>query len=128
MKTIVLTGLAIAACVFALEANAAACSIVPPANASNTLLATLAKVSRVDAERVALKAVKTSHKKTVKSAELEAEGGCLIWSFDIGVAGSRMTHEVAVDAGNAAVLSVNTESPAQEADEARADSTGHASH
>jgi hypothetical protein len=128
MKTSIFC-IAVATSAFALSAHAAtACSIVPPAHASDAALAKLAKVSKAKAKQAALDAVTKPGKKTVKSAELEAEHGCLIWSFDIGIAGSRLTHEVAIDAGNAAVLAVTTESSAQEADEARADSAGHPSH
>lgn len=129
MKTSVLC-LAIATSAVASGAHAATtCSIVPPAHASAGQLAALAKVSKAKAEHAALGAVTNPGKKTIKSAELEAEHGCLIWSFDIGIAGSKLTHEVAIDAGAAAVLSVTTESAAQEADEARAESKpAHAHH
>ncbi|MBS0571518.1 MAG: hypothetical protein JSS28_12970 [Proteobacteria bacterium] len=121
--------LAASASAFALGTRAAtACSVSPPAHANARQLATLAKVPKARAEHVALKAVTNAGRKTIQSAELEAEGGCLIWSFDIGLAGSAVTHEVAVDAGDAAVLSVKTESPAQEADEARADAKDHGRH
>ena len=122
MKTSILC-LAIAASAVAVGAHAAAaCSIVPPANASAAQLAALATVSKADAEQAALGAVTNPGKRTVNSEALEAEHGCLIWSFEIGIAGSELTYQVAIDAGNAAVLSVTTETPAQEADEARAES------
>ena len=94
-----------------------ACSIHPPGHAAAAQLAALSKVAQSTAARTALDAVKQAGKKTIKSAELEAEHGCLIWSFDIGMAGSRLTHEVAIDAGTGAVLSATTETTAQEADE-----------
>ncbi|MBU6199346.1 MAG: hypothetical protein KGI64_08590 [Xanthomonadaceae bacterium] len=101
------------------SARAETCSIHPPAHATDKQLAALAKVPQSTARKVALDSLKQPGAKHVKSAELEAEHGCLIWSFDIGIAGSNLTHEVAVDAGNAAIVSSTTENPAQEADEAR---------
>ena len=101
------------------SARAATCSIHPPAHATDKQLAALARVPRSTARKVALDSLKQPGAKHVKSAELEAEHGCLIWSFDIGIARSNLTHEVAVDAGNAAIVSSTTENPAQEADEAR---------
>ena len=60
---------------------------------------------------------KDSSKATVKEAELEAEHGCLVYSFDIGVAGRTGIQEVQVDAGNGKVLSSKHESPKAEAAE-----------
>lgn len=101
------------------SAATSGCSIHAGRHADARQLAALAKVSRAKATTVALDAVKTKRRKVLRSAELEAEHGCLIWSFDIGVTGSAVTHEVAVDAGDARVLSITTENAAQEADEAR---------
>ena len=101
------------------SARAGTCSIPPPAHATDKQLAALARVSQPTARKVALDSLKQPGAKHVKSAELEAEHDCLIWSFDIGIAGSNLTHEVAVDAGNAAIVSSTTENRAQEADEAR---------
>jgi uncharacterized membrane protein YkoI len=39
------------------------------------------------------------------TAELEVEDGCLVYSFDIAVAGdSKGKHEIEVDAGNGRIL------------------------
>jgi hypothetical protein len=103
-------------------AVAAGCSIQPPKHASHQQLAALAKVSKTNATRTALDAVKQPGTKRIKSAELESENQCLIWSFDIGIAGSKVTHEVAIDAGTGTVLSATTETAAQEADELRGES------
>ena len=77
-----------------------------------------AKVSRADAEKSALAKVPGG---TIKDGELEKEKGKLIWSFDIAIPGSADIKEVAVDALNGAVLSVNTETPADQAKEAAED-------
>ncbi len=55
---------------------------------------------------------------TVKSEELEREGGRLIYSYDIVVPGRPGIEEVHVDANTGAVLSVEHEGPAAEAAEA----------
>jgi uncharacterized membrane protein YkoI len=46
---------------------------------------------------------------TIVGAELESEHGCLIWSFDVRIAGKSGVQEVHVDAGNGNVLSVKHE-------------------
>lgn len=57
----------------------------------------------------------------VQAAELEQEDGKLIYSFDIKVPGKAGIEEVAVDAKTGKVLSVEHETPTDEATEARAD-------
>ena len=57
----------------------------------------------------------------IQAAEIEEEKGKLIYSFDIKVAGKKGIEEVAVDAKTGAVLSVEHESAATEAREAKAD-------
>ena len=43
-----------------------------------------------------------------KKSELEVEDGCLVYSFDIEVAGdSKGHHEIEVDAGNGRILSTD---------------------
>lgn len=129
MKISVLAGLLAATFAVSASAHQAACSIIPPAHASDAQLTALAKVTKDSAQATALRSIKQAGKPTIKSAELEAEHGCLIWSFDIGIAGSATTHEVAIDAGNGKVLSVTSETPAQEAAEASNDShPGNAKH
>ena len=81
-------------------------------------LASMAKVSRAAAEQTALAKVPGG---TIKDGELEKEKGKLIWSFDISVPGSADIKEVAVDAISGAVLSVETETPAQQAKEKEED-------
>jgi uncharacterized membrane protein YkoI len=81
-------------------------------------LAASAKVPRADAEATALSKVPGG---LIKDGELEKEKGRLIWSFDISIPGSQDIKEVAVDAITGAVVSVDTETPAQQAKEAAED-------
>ena len=97
------------------------CSVHPPKGATKAELAKLAKVSQADAERTATAVFKNPSDVAVADSELEAEHGCLIWSFDLKVKGSGGVHEVQVDAGNGKVLSSTHESPAKEAAEKKND-------
>lgn len=58
---------------------------------------------------------------TLASGELEAEGGCLIYSFDIRVPGKKSIIEVTVDAGTGKVLSQKSEGPKAQVAETAAD-------
>jgi len=69
------------------------------------------KVSRADAERVALAKVPGG---TVKEAELEKEHGRLIWSFDITKPGSKTITEVHVDANTGEIAATEEEDQAHE--------------
>jgi len=73
-----------------------------------------AKVSRADAERVALARVPGG---TIKEGELEKEHGKLIWSFDITTMDSKDITEVGVDAITGTVVSMEKETADQEAKE-----------
>jgi len=73
-----------------------------------------AKVSKADAEKIALAKAPGG---TIKEGELEKEKGKLIWSFDISIPGSTDIKEVQVDAITGEVVSVETETAAQEAKE-----------
>ena len=74
------------------------------------------KISMKKAKAIALKKVPDGK---IESAELENEGGKLIYSFDIkGAAGIT---EVNVDAINGKVVAVQNESPAKEAAEKKAE-------
>jgi hypothetical protein len=116
-----ITGLALAflVAVGAATSSAAAptCSIHPKNGATKEELAAMAKVTQADAQKGALATFKDPSKATVKSAELEAEHGCLVYSFDIEVAGKTGVQEVQIDAGNGKVLSNKHESPKAEAAE-----------
>ena len=73
-----------------------------------------AKVSRADAEKTALTKAPNG---TIKEGELEKEHGKLIWSFDITTPDSKDITEVAVNAMTGDVVSVEKETPKQQAKE-----------
>ena len=77
-----------------------------------------AKVAKVDAEKTALSKVPGG---TIKEGELEKEKGKLIWSFDIAIPGTTDIKEVQVDAITGEVVSVETETAAQQAKEKSGD-------
>jgi len=77
-------------------------------------LAARAKISLDSAKAVALARVPGG---TISGGELEDEGGQLIYSFDIAVAGQPGVEEVWVDAIAGDVISVEHEGPAKEAAE-----------
>lgn len=87
--------------------------LATPAHAGNkdkqAKLAAKAKISKADAEKIALAQVSNG---TVKDAELEKEHGKLIWSFDIATPGSADITEVQVNAKTGKVESVEKETPA----------------
>lgn len=91
------------------------CSIHPPKTASDAQLRSMAKVSKAKAERIALERV--GHGARISSAEIEAEQGCLIWSFDLRVPGRKGVEEVNLDAGNGKILGVHHESASAESSE-----------
>jgi hypothetical protein len=111
-----------ASLLISLGANAAGlpCSIHPKKDTAEADLPALAKVTQADAESTALKAVNVASA-VVSSGELEAEGGCLIYSFDIRIPGKKSIVEVAVDAGTGKVLSKKHESVTAQAAEKAAD-------
>jgi Peptidase propeptide and YPEB domain len=84
--------------------------LVSPAVAGEKLESE-AKVLRTTAERIAL--TKTPDGK-IKDAELEREGGRLIWSFDIATKGTKAITEVHVDAKTGDVLQIEREGVAGE--------------
>lgn len=77
-----------------------------------------ARVSEADARASALASVPGG---SVKSRELEKEGGRLIWTFDIARPPVRGMTEVHVDAKTGKVIAVKKETAAQEAAEAKAE-------
>ena len=58
----------------------------------------------------------------IEKAELEREGGKLVYSFDISTGAKPGIDEVQVDAVDGSVVSVKHEDPAAEAAEAKQDS------
>ena len=99
----------------ALLAAGAPCSVHAKKGAKKEKLAAMAKVNADDARKTALASLKDPAKATVKDSELEVERGCLIYSFDIAIAGRSGIQEIQVDAGNGAILSSGHESPKAEA-------------
>lgn len=73
-----------------------------------------ARISQAQAQTIALARVPNG---TIKEGDLEKEKGILIWSFDIATPGSPNITEVAVDAHSGQVVSVDVETPAQQAAE-----------
>ena len=77
-----------------------------------------AKIDMATARRTALAKVPNGK---VLSEELEQEGGRLVFSFDIRPGSSKDIEEVQIDARDGSVVSMQRESPAQQAEEARQD-------
>jgi uncharacterized membrane protein YkoI len=73
-----------------------------------------AKISKEQAQQTALAKAPGG---TVKEGELEKEKGKIIWSFDIATPDSKDITEVGVDAITGEVLSVEKETPEQQAKE-----------
>ena len=90
--------------------------LVSAAGASQDALKAQAKVTETNARATALAKVPGG---TVQSAELEIEHGKLVWSFDIKDLKSPDVIEVQVDAKTG--VSKKTESPVEQAKEAKAD-------
>lgn len=85
---------------------------------SQAALKTQAKVTEAEAAKTALGRVPGG---SIKEAELEKEGGKLIWSFDIATPQSRNITEVQVDAKSGNIISTEVETPADQAKEAKDD-------
>ncbi len=94
--------------------------VVWAADTSKSALEAQAKTTETDARATALAKVPGG---VVQSAELENEHGKLVWSFDIKHPRSPNVIEVQVDAKTGAVVSKKTESPLEQAKEAKADKT-----
>jgi uncharacterized membrane protein YkoI len=77
-----------------------------------------AKLSMADARTMALRTVPNS---TIQAGEIEREGGKLIYSFDMKVAGKSGIDEVNIDAITGKLVSHQHETPAAERAEAKAD-------
>ncbi len=89
----------------------AACSTFESEKEQESKLVARAKISRADAEKTAL--AKVPGGKIVEGG-IEEEKGKLIWSFDISTPGSKNVTEVQVDAITGEIVSVDTETPAQQ--------------
>jgi hypothetical protein len=77
-----------------------------------------AKISKAQAEKTALAKIPNG---TIQSGELEREHGKLVWSFDIATHSTKNVTEMQVDAKSGKIISVKTETPADQAKEAAAD-------
>ena len=73
-----------------------------------------AKIGKEQAQQTALAKVPGG---SIKEGELEKEKGKLIWSFDVAIPDSKDIREVNVDAITGDVVSVETETPEQQAKE-----------
>jgi uncharacterized membrane protein YkoI len=73
-----------------------------------------AKVSRADAEKIALAQVPNG---TIKEGEIEKEKGKLIWSFDIATPDTKDITEVNVDAMTGKIVAIDKESAKDEENE-----------
>jgi hypothetical protein len=101
----------------ALAAGLLAALLATPVIAKDKL-ETKARVSKADAMKTALAKVPGGK---VKEGELEEEKGRLIWSFDIAAKGRKDITEIAVDAITGEIVTVEKETPAQQAAEKAAD-------
>jgi len=88
------------------------------AQPSEAELVKQAKITKAEAEQIALAKVSRG---IVKSAEIEKEKGHLVWSFDIAQPGTHDITECLVDAKTGKIISIQTESPRDQAKEAAAD-------
>ena len=75
-----------------------------------------AKVTEAEAKATALAKIPNG---VVKSSNLEMEKGRLVWSFDIARPDSKDITEIQIDAKTGKIVSVEKETPAQEAKEAK---------
>ena len=81
-----------------------------------------AKIERAAAEKIALARVPGGN---IKEGELETEHGKLVWSFDIAQKTSLDVIEVQVNAMTGEVVTVETETPEDQAKEAAAEHKDH---
>jgi len=86
------------------------------AEPSQAALRKEAKVTQSQAQRVALARVSNGR---IQSIELEHEHSRLVWSLDLTRPSSKDITEIQVDAHTGALVSEQTETPAQQASEAR---------
>jgi hypothetical protein len=120
--------LALACLVFEASASESSlCSIHPPTGTPESALPGLTKVTQADAQKTALAGfVDSAGAATIAESELEVEHGCLIYSFDVRVAGQKGVEEVNVDAGTGKVLLRKHETSGQETAEAKEDAAAAA--
>ena len=83
--------------------------------------AVLQKEARFSMEDARAMALRTVPGATIQDGEIEREGGKLIYSFDMKVAGKSGIDEVNIDAMSGKLVSHQHETPAAERAEAKAD-------
>lgn len=93
-------------------------SVAAAADVSDAALKAQAKISEKEATKTALAKVPGGK---IESAEIENEGGKLIWSFDISMAKTTNITEIQVDAMTGKVVSNKVETLEDQAKEAKAD-------
>lgn len=77
-----------------------------------------AKITDAQAGKIALTKASGG---LIQAKELEEENGRLVWSFDIATSGTKNITEVQVDAKTGEIVSVEIETPKDQAKEAKAD-------
>ena len=100
--------------VLALTAGIGSLGFAQAAEPSQAELMAKAKVTKDDAEKIALGKVRSGR---IKSAELEREFGALVWSFDIATPKSKNIHEVLVNAVTGKIVHTEIETPKAQAKE-----------
>lgn len=88
----------------------------------------LAAHPKITREQASVAALAKVGKGVIKSAELEKEHGRLVWSFDIARPSAPGVTEVQVDAVTGKIVSVERESAAKEAKEAKAEQAEARTH
>ncbi len=89
------------------------CSLRPARGTSRADLARMAKVTPTEAERRAMASVGSQKVSSVISSDLEVNGGCLVWPFDLRLPDKGGIQEVLIDAGDGKVISSSFESLAK---------------
>ena len=79
------------------------CSIHPAKDTPVSAYAGLSRISQEDAGKAALANIKAPSKQLTRR-NLRIEEGCLVYSFDIQIAGRKALEEVLVDAGTGIVI------------------------
>lgn len=103
---------------FVLSVSLLAFASLVSAEPSQSALIKQAKITKGEAEHLALERVPHG---SIKSAEIENEKGHLVWSFDISTPGTRDITEVLIDAKSGEMISQQTETPGDQAKEAAQD-------
>ena len=92
--------------------------IVSAVEPNEAILTKQAKITKAEAEHIALSKVPRGR---VKSVEIENENGHLVWSFDIAKPNTQDITEILLDAKSGEIISTQVETPSDQAKEAAAD-------